>query len=64
MFGIADFIVGLWFLPVVLYAVFPLALLCGRMIFQLIVPQKPSRNVPEDQDISLKRIFSISEARG
>ncbi len=63
MFGIADFIVGLWFLPVVLYVVLPLAMLCGRMIFRLIAPQKSRRDVAEGQDVSLKEIFSISEAR-
>ncbi len=64
MFGIADLIVCLWLLPVALYVVIPLSLLCIRILYRLVVPQKSCRSVSQDPDGWLVRTFSVREARG
>lgn len=43
MTELADVIVCLWFLPVVLYSIIPLAMLCGWLVGRLIFPRKYRR---------------------
>lgn len=50
MNGLANVIVGLWFLPVILYAIIPLTLLFGWLVGRLFVLQKSRRHVTERQD--------------
>jgi len=40
MIGVTDGIVGLWFLPVVLYIVLPLTMLCCWLVWRIVNPQK------------------------
>lgn len=53
MNGLANIIVGLWFVPVTLYAIIPLTMLFGWLISRLIgwlfVPQKSRRHVTQKQ---------------
>ena len=50
MTGSADVIVCLWFLPVVLFIVLPLAMLFGWLVGRLIFPLKYSRETATKQD--------------
>lgn len=50
MTGITDGIVGLWFLPVALYIVLPLAMLCCWLVWRLINPQKYRRHAAVKQE--------------
>lgn len=43
MFGLPDVIVSLWFLPMVLFIILPLVMLCGWLIFKAIYPYKLKR---------------------
>ncbi len=50
MTGSADVIVCLWFLPVVLVIILPLAMLGGWLVGRLIFPRKYSRETATKQD--------------
>jgi hypothetical protein len=50
MTGLADVIVCLWFLPVVLYSVIPLAMLFGWLVGRLIFTRKYRRESAAHQE--------------
>jgi len=47
MNGYADAIVLMWFLPVTLFVVLPLTMLCCRLIWRLVVPKRSWISIPE-----------------
>lgn len=49
MSGISEFIVGMWFFPVTVFAIIPLALLLARTIVMLIRNSKLTRRLPTDK---------------
>jgi len=50
MTGSSDVIVYLWFLPVVLYIVVPLTMLCCWLLGRLIFPQKYRRQAAVNRE--------------
>jgi hypothetical protein len=50
MNGLPDVIVSLWFLPVILYAIIPLVMLCGWIISRLFMRSRIHHNTHEKQD--------------
>ena len=51
MNGLPDVIVSLWFLPVILYAIIPLVMLCGWIFSRLFMRSRIHHNVHEKQDV-------------
>ena len=54
MTGFADVIVWMWFLPVALYIVLPLAMLCCWLVGRLAAPQKARWEVAESRMEAIK----------
>ncbi len=50
MTGMADVVVGFWFLPVILNIIIPLIMLFGWAIGRLIMPRKRGRQVAVRQE--------------
>ncbi len=50
MIGMADVIVGLWFLPVMLNIIVPLIMLFGWIVGRLVLPKNRIRHVAEKQE--------------
>jgi hypothetical protein len=62
MFGTTDLIVYLWLLPVTLFIIVPLAMLCVWSVFQLVKPLLRSTNEAKEQVVQAIEggIFSTS----
>ncbi|MBM9604654.1 hypothetical protein [Desulfopila inferna] len=46
MFGLTDVIVSLWFLPMALFIILPLVMLCGWLVFKTVAPRKLKHTAP------------------
>lgn len=54
MTGFADVIVWMWFLPVALYIVLPLAMLCCWLVGRLAAPQRSRWEAAESKMEAIK----------
>ena len=54
MTGFADVIVWMWFLPVALYIVLPLAMLCCWLVGRIAMPQKARWEAAESKIEAIK----------
>ena len=50
MISMADVIVGLWFVPVTLYIIIPLAMLAGWVLGRIGYPVRHRQTVPEKKE--------------
>lgn len=62
MFEMTDVIVSFWFLPVALFIIIPLLMLCGYTIFKLFGLLNLRRNVLKEKD-QLENAVIQSEGR-
>jgi hypothetical protein len=60
MIGLTDIIVSFWFLPVTLFIILPLALLCGHLFLKLVLPPRFKRNASEEK-MQLKDAATLPE---
>jgi len=57
MIRLVDAIVGFWFLPVTLFIILPLTMLCGWAVFKLFFPPKPM--TAKDQASEKKQLDDV-----
>jgi hypothetical protein len=50
MFTLADAIVGFWFLPVMLFIIIPLLMLCGWTVFKAVLLLQAKRQSEIERD--------------
>ncbi len=50
MIEMTDVIVSFWFLPVTLFIIIPLLMLCGWALFGLFMRLKVRRNIPKPKE--------------
>lgn len=63
MTGMADAIVGLWFLPVALCIIIPLTILCGWTLIKLFQPRNEKPAMMELDD-SLENVAGLTSPIG
>lgn len=61
MFEMTDLIVSFWFLPVTLFILIPLSMLCGWTVFKLFMLLKGRLNMPKKK-VQLEDAVTQSEA--
>ena len=50
MFEMTDVIVGFWFLPVTIFIIIPLLMLCGYGVGKLFGQPKTKNHIPHEKD--------------
>jgi hypothetical protein len=60
MIGLTDIIVSFWFLPVTLFIILPLVLLCGHLFLKMVRPPRLKRNASKEK-VQLKDAATLTE---